>query len=191
MFVCLKIIPSGGNTTFSVYFLPHELGSLETELSVLTNEGVVTYGLAGVGIANAYRVSCVSMAGADYTSDCMRKGRIPVNTTFTSMIQLHNPLNRSLQVAEVFTSDDDLHVDVPPASLVDDNDQEEEEEQDEEEEDDDDDDEDKSENKQDLVLVEEENNNKNRNLNLSLPKKNASSLRLNKSKEIWVKFKLF
>lgn len=101
------------------------------------------------------------------------------------MIQLHNPLNRSLQVAEVFTSDDDLHIDVPPASLVDDNDQEEEEYDEEEEEDDEDD---KSGNKQDLVLVEEENK-QNRNLNLSsLPKKNAtSSLRLNKSKEIWVK----
>ena len=55
-----------------------------------------------------------------YGLKTIKNARIPLNTTFTSLLKLHNPLNHSLQVTEIYTSDDDLHVDLPP--LLDDDD---------------------------------------------------------------------
>ena len=70
-----------------------------------TNEAVHTYAVSGVGVPNAYGLVALG------------KARIAVNTTFTSMLEIRNPFNRSLQIVEAYTSDDDLHVDVPAADL--------------------------------------------------------------------------
>lgn len=45
----------------------------------------------------------------------VKHARIALNTTFAHTIRLRNPLDRALEVVEVYTSDDDLHVDLPPA----------------------------------------------------------------------------
>lgn len=42
-----------------------------------------------------------------------------MNTTFTSVINLHNPTKEFLQVTEVYTSDDDLHLQVPNTEIFD------------------------------------------------------------------------
>lgn len=55
-----------------------------------------------MGVYNIYRLKPILNA------------RIPINSTFTTLIKLHNPTNRSLQVTEVYTSDDDLHLELPP-----------------------------------------------------------------------------
>ena len=46
---------------------------------------------------------------------------IPINTSFTSLIKLHNPHNSTLQVVEMYTSDDDLHIELPDSNRLDDN----------------------------------------------------------------------
>ena len=56
----------------------------------------------GVGIPNSFRLKPILNA------------RIPLNSSFTSLIRLHNPYNFSLQVLEIYTSDDDLHLELPP-----------------------------------------------------------------------------
>ena len=58
--------------------------------------------MSGFGVTNKYGLKTIKNA------------RSPLNTTFTSLLKLHNPLNHSLQVTEIYTSDDDLHVDLPP-----------------------------------------------------------------------------
>ncbi len=39
--------------------------------------------------------------------------RIPINTTYTSLIKLRNPTQYPLQIIEIYSSDDDLHLDLP------------------------------------------------------------------------------
>ena len=43
--------------------------------------------------------------------------RIPLNTSFTSLIHLHNPHNATLQILEIYSSDDDLHLEIPTYPL--------------------------------------------------------------------------
>ena len=57
--------------------------------------------MQGIGIDNIYRLKPILNA------------RILLNTSYTSHLYLHNPHNHSLQVAQVFTSDDDLHLEMP------------------------------------------------------------------------------
>ncbi|RNA11135.1 transmembrane protein -like [Brachionus plicatilis] len=96
-----KVIPVNGNSSFDVYFLARELGSIESLLYINTNKGILKYHIQGEGIQNKYRLKPILDA------------RIPLNTTFTSVINLHNPTTEFLQVTEVYSSDDDLHIQVP------------------------------------------------------------------------------
>lgn len=95
-----KLIQPNGNTTFEVYFLARELGPAESILFINTNKGFIKYTVNGIGIANPYKLKPILNA------------RIPINTSFTSQIKLHNPLNVSIQVIEMYTSDDDLHIEL-------------------------------------------------------------------------------
>lgn len=92
---------SGGNTSFDVYFLARDLGNVESSLYINTNKGIIKFNVMGVGIANQYKLKPIINA------------RIPINSSFTHLIQLHNPNNYSLQVLEIYTSDDDLHLELP------------------------------------------------------------------------------
>lgn len=38
---------------------------------------------------------------------------IPINTSYTSMLRLHNPTRYPLQILEIYSSDDDLHLNIP------------------------------------------------------------------------------
>lgn len=95
-----KFVESGGNTTFDVYFLARELGHTDSSLFINTNKGIIKYTVNGIGARNPYRLKPILNA------------RIPINSSFSSQLLLHNPHNVSLQVMEIYTSDDDLHVDL-------------------------------------------------------------------------------
>lgn len=76
-------------------------GLSQSAIYINTNKGIIKYNVQGAGIENIYKLKPVLNA------------RILLNTSFTSHLHLHNPHNYSLQVVEIFTSDDDLHLEMP------------------------------------------------------------------------------
>ena len=100
-----KTISPGANTSFDVYFLSRELGSVESSLYINTNKGIIKFKVMGVGVENLYKLKPILNA------------RIPVNSSYTTVINLYNPHNTSLQLLEIFTSDDDLHIEFPTMLL--------------------------------------------------------------------------
>ncbi|KAM4699945.1 transmembrane protein 131 isoform 2-T2 [Discoglossus pictus] len=96
-----KILP-GGNTSFDVVFLARVVGNVENTLFINTsNHGVFTYQVFGVGIPNPYRLR--PFIGA----------RVPVNSSFSPLINIHNPHSDPLQVVEMYSSGGDLHLELP------------------------------------------------------------------------------
>ncbi|EHB10603.1 Transmembrane protein 131 [Heterocephalus glaber] len=80
-----KILP-GGNTSFDVVFLARVVGNVENTLFINTsNHGVFTYQVFGVGVPNPYRLR--PFLGA----------RVPVNSSFSPIINIHNPHSEPLQ----------------------------------------------------------------------------------------------
>uniref|UniRef100_A0A673WJB7 Transmembrane protein 131 n=1 Tax=Salmo trutta TaxID=8032 RepID=A0A673WJB7_SALTR len=96
------IIPAGGNTSFDLVFLARAVGNVENTLFINTSHhGVFTYQVFGVGVPNPYRLR--PFIGA----------RVPVNGCFSPLINIHNPHSEPLQVVEMYSSDGDLHLDLP------------------------------------------------------------------------------
>ncbi|XP_038940461.1 transmembrane protein 131 isoform X3 [Rattus norvegicus] len=96
-----KILP-GGNTSFDVVFLARVVGNVENTLFINTsNHGVFTYQVFGVGVPNPYRLR--PFLGA----------RVPVNSSFSPVINIHNPHSEPLQVVEMYSSGGDLHLELP------------------------------------------------------------------------------
>ena len=95
-----QVIPSGGNTSFDVYFLAREEGVAESAIYINTNKGIIKYNVQGIGINNRYNLKPILNV------------RILSNTSFTSQINLHNPHNTSMQIMEIYSSDDDLHIEL-------------------------------------------------------------------------------
>lgn len=96
-----KVIPPGGNTSFDVYFLARDTSTAESSIYINTNKGIIKYNVQGIGINNEYKLKPILNA------------RIPVNTSFTSLINFHNPHNSTMEVLEIYTSDDDMHIEMP------------------------------------------------------------------------------
>ncbi|KAL3880716.1 hypothetical protein ACJMK2_032934, partial [Sinanodonta woodiana] len=96
-----KIVPPGGNTTFDVVFLARQVGNVENTLYIHTSQGSYKYQVFGVGIPNPYRVR--PYLGA----------KVPLNSSFSPLINLHNPHSSPLQVLEMFSSEGDLHLELP------------------------------------------------------------------------------
>ncbi|XP_033003431.1 transmembrane protein 131 isoform X1 [Lacerta agilis] len=96
-----KIVP-GGNTSFDVVFLARMVGNVENTLFINTsNHGVFTYQVFGVGVPNPYRLR--PFIGA----------KVPVNSSFSPIINIHNPHSEPLQVVEMYSSGGDLHLELP------------------------------------------------------------------------------
>uniref|UniRef100_A0A4W5K0J3 Transmembrane protein 131 n=1 Tax=Hucho hucho TaxID=62062 RepID=A0A4W5K0J3_9TELE len=96
------ILPYGGNTSFDVVFLARVVGNVENTLFINTSHhGVFTYQVFGVGIPNPYRLR--PFIGA----------RVPVNSSFSPLINIHNPHSEPLQVVEMYSSGGDLHLELP------------------------------------------------------------------------------
>ncbi|GFS24444.1 transmembrane protein 131-like isoform X4, partial [Elysia marginata] len=96
-----KIVPAGANTSFDVVFLARQEGKVENTLYLQTSIGTLRYQVFGVGIPNPYRLR--PYLGA----------RVPINSSFTPVIQMHNPYSTRLQVLEMFASEGDLHLELP------------------------------------------------------------------------------
>ncbi|XP_068599286.1 transmembrane protein 131 [Brachionichthys hirsutus] len=97
-----RIIPPGGNTSFDAVFLARVVGNVENTLFINTSHhGVFTYQVFGVGIPNPYRLR--PFIGA----------RVPVNSSFSPLIHIHNPYSEPLQVVEMYSSGGDLHLELP------------------------------------------------------------------------------
>ncbi|XP_043984780.1 transmembrane protein 131 isoform X1 [Gambusia affinis] len=97
-----RIIPPGGNTSFDVVFLGRVVGNVENTLFINTSHhGVFTYQVFGVGVPNPYRLR--PFIGA----------RVPVNSSFSPLINIHNPYSELLQVVEMYSSGGDLHLELP------------------------------------------------------------------------------
>ncbi|XP_052281424.1 LOW QUALITY PROTEIN: transmembrane protein 131-like [Dreissena polymorpha] len=96
-----KIVPPGGNTTFDVVFLARQEGNVENTLYIHTSLGSFKYQVFGVGTSNPYRLR--PYLGA----------RVPVNRSFAPLINMHNPHSTTLQVLEIFSSEGDLHLELP------------------------------------------------------------------------------
>ncbi|XP_076446798.1 transmembrane protein 131-like isoform X2 [Babylonia areolata] len=96
-----KTVPPGGNTTFDVIFLARQVGNVENTLYIHTSIGSVRYQVFGVGVPNPYRLR--PYLGA----------RVPINNSFSPVIQMHNPHSSKIQVLEMFSSEGDLHLELP------------------------------------------------------------------------------
>ncbi|KAM4601998.1 transmembrane protein 131-like isoform 2-T2 [Polymixia lowei] len=97
-----RIIQPGGNTSFDVVFLARVVGNVENTLFINTSHhGVFTYQVFGVGIPNPYRLR--PFIGA----------RVPINSSFSPLINIHNPHSEPLQVVEMYSSGGDLHLELP------------------------------------------------------------------------------
>lgn len=100
-----KYVPPGSNTTFEVVYLARQVGNVENTLYIHTNIGIFKYQVFGVGVPNPYRNRPILGA------------KVPLNTSFTSLIQLHNPHSSTLHVQEVYSSGGDLHLQLPSGEI--------------------------------------------------------------------------
>ncbi|XP_048778429.1 transmembrane protein 131-like isoform X3 [Ostrea edulis] len=100
-----KVVPPGGNTTFDVVFLAREEGNVENTLYIHTSVGSFSYNVFGVGIPNPYRLR--PYLGA----------KVPLNSSFSPVIKIHNPFSSTLQVTEMFSSEGDLHLELPSGDI--------------------------------------------------------------------------
>ncbi|XP_066949004.1 transmembrane protein 131 isoform X11 [Macrobrachium rosenbergii] len=95
-----KVVLPGGNTSFDVVFLGREEGLIENTIFIHTSIGTYKYGVRAVGTGNPYRLR--PLVGV----------RMPLNSSYSPLIQLHNPHPRSLQVTEMYSTGGDLHLEL-------------------------------------------------------------------------------
>merc|ERR1711892_305396 len=96
-----KVIPPGGNTTFDVVFLGREAGGGENTLYIHTSAGSFRYNVEGAGTPNPYRIK--PLVGV----------KLPLNSSYSPVIEIHNPHPHTIQVLEMYSSGGDLHLEIP------------------------------------------------------------------------------
>ena len=80
------MIPPSGNTTFDVVFLGREEGPVENTLYIHTSAGSFRFVVRAEGTPNPYRLK--PLVGV----------RMPVNSSYSPLIQMHNPHSEPIQV---------------------------------------------------------------------------------------------
>ncbi|XP_020618589.1 uncharacterized protein LOC110056449 [Orbicella faveolata] len=95
-----KVVHPLGNTTFDIVFLARLVGNVENTLFIHTSKGVYPYQVFGVGLPNPYRLR--PFLGA----------RVPLNFSFSTIINMHNPYDSPLQVSSLtgLTAQECLHI---------------------------------------------------------------------------------
>ncbi|XP_041456206.1 transmembrane protein 131-like isoform X2 [Lytechinus variegatus] len=99
-----KVLPPDGNTTFDVVFLARLPGNVENTIFIRTSAGTTPYQVFGTGVPNPYRLR--PFLGA----------RVPLNSSFSPLIKMHNPFSSGLMVTEMYSSGGDLHLELPSGS---------------------------------------------------------------------------
>ena len=96
-----QVIPPSGNTTFDVVFLGREEGPVENTLYIHTSAGSFRFNVKAKGTPNPYRLQ--PLVGV----------KLPINSSFSPLIRLHNPHSEPIQVLEMYSSGGDLHLELP------------------------------------------------------------------------------
>jgi hypothetical protein len=110
----------GGNTTVHIYYLPRSVGRTRSIFTIESNHGQHQYHVEqrtrssvrslgcslslfqvqGTGIANPFRVYPLVNA------------IVPLNSTFEHVLHFYNPYNHSLYINEIYTSDENLIIEL-------------------------------------------------------------------------------
>ncbi|KAI6654223.1 hypothetical protein LOD99_622 [Oopsacas minuta] len=95
-----EFILPGEHTCFDVYFLPREVGPIESTLHIHSEDGF-TFPLpvSGTGTANPYHVHSLS-------------ARIPLNYSYSPTVSVYNPHENPLQITEMYSTALDLHLEL-------------------------------------------------------------------------------
>ncbi|XP_023015828.2 transmembrane protein 131 isoform X1 [Leptinotarsa decemlineata] len=96
-----KKLPPNGNTSFNVVFLGREEGFIESNLFIHTSEGFMKYNVKGVSTFSHYRIRPI--VGI----------KLPINSTFSPFIYIHNPHSEPIQIIEIFSSGGSFHLELP------------------------------------------------------------------------------
>ncbi len=62
------------------------------------------------------------VSGNGYSNEYKLKtninAKINLNSSYTTSIEFYNPNNETLKITEIFTSDDDLHLELPVIKII-------------------------------------------------------------------------
>ncbi|CAF1175327.1 unnamed protein product [Rotaria sp. Silwood1] len=86
----------GDKTSINIYYLPRTIGIINSIFTIKTNRGNFYYNVSGIGKLNPFRLRPLINAN------------IPLNSTYEYTIQFYNPYNYSLDINEIYTSDENL-----------------------------------------------------------------------------------
>jgi len=95
-----QVLPPKGNMTIDLVFLSTMIGNVEHTVYIYTSKGNFPYQVFGIGKANPYRLRSFISA------------RIPINGTFSPYINMYNPHSHAIQISEMYSSGNDLHLDI-------------------------------------------------------------------------------
>eukprot|EP00049_Salpingoeca_infusionum_P008630 m.142710 g.142710 ORF g.142710 m.142710 type:complete len:1843 (+) comp14068_c0_seq1:317-5845(+) len=98
-FKATEVLP-GKNTTFTIIYLPQQLGRVESKFTISTSLGDLEYEVFGTGTLNPNRLLPIV------------SGRIPAQLRLAQPIVFHNPSSLPIQIEEVFSSNDAIQLDM-------------------------------------------------------------------------------
>jgi len=97
----IQNVPPGKNTSFTVLYLGRQLGRVESRITLSTSQGDMQYEVFASGAPPLHGV-------LPFTS-----GHVPVGSTYSQPIVMHNPGPTPLHVVEIYSSMPSLSLHIP------------------------------------------------------------------------------